>query len=80
MNYLLLGITHLQSTASNVKSVVPFRIAGGWFGLLAALAAWYNALAGIVNTTNSFFTLPMGHFPWSPLNSRHQLKSDEKTM
>lgn len=76
MNYLLLGVTHLQS-ASHVRSVVHFRTAGELFGLLAALAAWYNALAGIMNSGNSFYTIPIGHFPWSPLSARHQLKSDK---
>lgn len=54
-----------------------FRTAGELFGLLAALAAWYNALAGIMNSGNSFYTIPIGHFPWSPLSPRHQLKSDK---
>lgn len=28
--------------------------AGGAFGILAAFTAWYNALAGIADRTNSF--------------------------
>lgn len=39
--------------------------AGGAFGVLAAFLAWYNALAGIADTSNSFFIIPVVHFPWS---------------
>ena len=39
--------------------------AGGFFGLLAAFMAWYNAAAGLLDSSNSFFLIPMGHFPWS---------------
>ena len=39
--------------------------AGGVFGILAAFAAWYNALAGILEPSNSFFLIPVLHFPWS---------------
>lgn len=40
-------------------------VAGGVFGILAAFAAWYNALAGILEPSNSFFLVPVAHFPWS---------------
>jgi len=39
--------------------------AGGVFGILAAFLAWYNALAGILDDSNSFFVIPVAHFPWS---------------
>lgn len=39
--------------------------AGGAFGIIAAFVAWYNALAGIADTSNSFFIVPVIHFPWS---------------
>ena len=39
--------------------------AGGWFGLLAALFAWYNAVAALWNPSNSYIQLPMGQFPWA---------------
>jgi len=39
--------------------------AGGAFGLVAAILAWYNALAGIANSSNSIFVVPVAHFPWS---------------
>ncbi|KAL2163634.1 hypothetical protein VTH06DRAFT_5692 [Thermothelomyces fergusii] len=39
--------------------------AGGGFGILAAFLAWYNAFAGIADSSNSFFLIPVFHFPWS---------------
>lgn len=39
--------------------------AGGVLGIMAALLAWYNALAGIADSSNSFFVVPVLHFPWS---------------
>lgn len=32
----------------------PIIKAGGFFGLLAAFAAWYNALAGIADDSNRY--------------------------
>ncbi|TQB69650.1 hypothetical protein MPDQ_001601 [Monascus purpureus] len=39
--------------------------AGGFFGLFTSFIAWYNVLAGIADTSNSFFIIPVLHFPWS---------------
>ena len=39
--------------------------AGGGFGIITAFLAWYNAFAGIADTSNSFFIVPVAHFPWS---------------
>ncbi|KPI45886.1 Acetate permease A [Cyphellophora attinorum] len=63
MAFLLLGIGYLQNSggAPNTGCIR----AGGAFGILAAFAAWYNALAGIADTSNSFFIIPVVHFPWS---------------
>jgi succinate-acetate transporter protein len=38
---------------------------GGWFGLITAMFAWYNAVAGVWNAGNSYITLPLGKFPWA---------------
>lgn len=32
--------------------------AGGIFGIITALIAWYNALAGLLTPETSYFTLP----------------------
>ena len=38
---------------------------GGGFGLVTAMFAWYNAVAGVWNQGNSYITLPLGKFPWA---------------
>ena len=59
MAFLLLAIGfYLGENESFIK-------AGGWFGLVTALFAWYNALTGLLNKGNSFITLPLGQFPWA---------------
>lgn len=61
--FLLLGIGYLQAV-DNAPNSACIK-AGGVFGILAAFAAWYNALAGILDRGNSFFLIPVAHFPWS---------------
>ncbi|KAG9839052.1 hypothetical protein KCU98_g9765, partial [Aureobasidium melanogenum] len=39
-------------------------------------AAWYNALAGIADTSNSFFIIPVAHFPWSDKGRERREKVD----
>jgi len=61
--FLMLAVGYLENdgAAPNANCIK----AGGGFGILAAFAAWYNALAGIADTSNSFFIIPVVHFPWS---------------
>lgn len=47
MAFLMLGIGNLHATDGVPKASVIK--AGGYFGLLAAFTAWYNALAGIAD-------------------------------
>jgi len=63
ITFLLLAIGHFQLVhgAENVGCIK----AGGVFGLLTAFIAWYNALAGLLERSNSFFMVPVIHFPWS---------------
>ncbi|KAF2643246.1 hypothetical protein P280DRAFT_488335 [Massarina eburnea CBS 473.64] len=61
--FLLLGIGYLQNDGTHpMEGCIK---AGGYFGLFAAFLAWYNALAGIADNSNSFFVIPVAHFPWS---------------
>lgn len=62
MCFLMLAIGHILNGHKGCL------VAGGWFGLVAAFAAWYNALAGLLDMTNSFFIIPVAHFPWSARN------------
>ncbi|KAI4119742.1 MAG: hypothetical protein LQ345_000416 [Seirophora villosa] len=78
--FLLLGISYLQRDAAGEVNV-PVHKAGGFFGLLAAFAAWYNALAGIADDSNSFFIIPVAHFPWSVKGREmRKQKSDRATV
>jgi len=61
--FLLLALARIYSTDGVPSSSI--NKAGGYFGLFAAFMAWYNALAGIADDSNSFFVIPVAHFPWS---------------
>ncbi|TKA79130.1 Acetate permease A [Friedmanniomyces simplex] len=63
MAFLMLGIAYLLN-GSGAPNGGCLK-AGGAFGILAAFLAWYNALAGIADPSNSFFLIPVAHFPWS---------------
>ncbi|KAJ6079355.1 hypothetical protein N7467_009108 [Penicillium canescens] len=77
LTFLLLGISYLQTDSSGGVNV-PVQKAGGLFGLLAAFAAWYNALAGIADDSNSFFIIPVAHFPWSATGRTRRTKSERE--
>ena len=53
MAFLLLGIGYLHRDAKGAPNP-PIIKAGGYFGLFAAFMAWYNALAGIADSSNSY--------------------------
>ncbi|KAH8816415.1 GPR1/FUN34/yaaH family-domain-containing protein [Xylogone sp. PMI_703] len=80
MAFLLLGIGYLKATdgAPDTKIIK----AGGYFGLFAAFMAWYNALAGIADDSNSFFVIPVAHFPWSVKGreARARAKTERETV
>lgn len=63
MAFLLLSISYLQPADGGQNPKI--EKAGGFFALLSAFLAWYNALAGIADSSNSFFIIPVFHFPWS---------------
>jgi len=78
MAFLFLGIGFLQ-----LKDGAPHpgcEKAGGWFGLMAAFLAWYNAFAGIADSSNSFFIVPVAHFPWSEKGQVEKKKKQEHTV
>lgn len=53
LTFLVLGIAELMGGALGVTAV------GGWLGIVTALAAWYTALAGVLSSSKSAFTLPV---------------------
>jgi len=72
--FLFLGIGWLHhSGGAPDKALIQ---TGGFFGLLAAFWAWYNAWAGIADSSNSFFTVPVIHFPWSDKGRERRGKVD----
>ena len=58
----------------------PIIKAGGFFALMAAFTAWYNALAGLLDDSNSFFIIPVAHFPWSVKGMEMRGKSEKATV
>jgi len=72
--FLLLGIGYLQNNGK--KPQQGCIKAGGYFGLFAAFLAWYNAVAGIADNSNSFFVIPVAHFPWSDKGRERRNKVD----
>jgi len=71
--FLFLSCEQYAADMGNTAAKVGLQKAGGFFGFLAAFLAWYNALAGIQDSGNSFFQVPVIHFPWSDkgLERRH---------
>ncbi|KAJ3540307.1 hypothetical protein NM208_g5121 [Fusarium decemcellulare] len=65
MCFLLLACESYANDLGNASAKDALQQAAGFFGFLASFLAWYNALAGIQDSSNSFFQVPMGHFPWS---------------
>lgn len=57
MAFMLLGIGYLHRDAMNMPNT-PIIKAGGFFALLAAFLAWYNALAGIADDSNRYVASP----------------------
>lgn len=63
--FLFLSIGHFIQDTPGKNSSALIKT-GGLFGLLAAFLAWYTALAGVADKSNSFITYPMFPFPWGP--------------
>ncbi|KAM0669827.1 hypothetical protein MY8738_000116 [Beauveria namnaoensis] len=63
--FLFLACEQMAANLGNATAAVALQKTGGLFGFLAAFLAWYNALAGIQDSSNSFFQVPVIHFPWS---------------
>jgi len=77
---LFLGYLYSDDTGAHQPQLIK---AGGYFGIFAAFLAWYNALAGIADDSNSFFVIPVAHFPWSAKGRERRgitPKSDRETV
>ncbi|KAI8950602.1 gpr fun34 family protein [Xylaria longipes] len=78
--FLFLAVSEFAASNGNATASVGLQKAGGVFGLLAAFLAWYNAFAGIADTSNSFFIIPVFHFPWSEKSRETRVKSTRETV
>lgn len=77
LTFLLLGLGYLYHDGTGNPNT-KIQKAGGFFGFLAAFAAWYNALAGLADNSNSFFIIPVAHFPWSATGRERRQKTDRE--
>jgi succinate-acetate transporter protein len=74
MVYLFAGVAYLHPTATGGPHEGLIKTCG-WFGIFTGVMAWYNMLAAMLDRTNSFFTLPVGPFPWAPKNTDQYIHS-----
>lgn len=58
--FFFLFITFVLLAASEYNNSITIKIAGGSFGVITALVAWYNALSGLLTRDSSYFLLPTG--------------------
>lgn len=56
----LLLVTFILLTLGQLTLGSGFETAGGWLGIVTAIAAWYTAMAGISMSTKSIYQLPVG--------------------
>jgi hypothetical protein len=77
--FLFLSLGHLYANDKGATNT-PLIKAGGYFGIFAAFAAWYNAFAGIADDSNSFFVIPVAHFPWSVKGRERRAKTARETV
>ncbi|KAI1273068.1 gpr fun34 family protein [Xylaria sp. FL0933] len=78
--FLFLATSEFAASNGAATASVGLQKAGGVFGLLAAFLAWYNAFAGIADTSNSFFIIPVFHFPWSEKSREARAKTERETV
>jgi len=78
--FLFLGTAEFAADNGNVSAADGLKKTGGFFGFLAAFLAWYNALAGIQDSSNSFFAVPVFHFPWSDKGREQRVKPAHATV
>lgn len=79
--FLFLSCEQYAADLGNTSAQLGLQKAGGFFGFLAAFMAWYNALAGLQDSSNSWFMVPVIHFPWSEKGQEiRKTKSAEHTV
>ncbi|KAI8143217.1 GPR1/FUN34/yaaH family-domain-containing protein [Fennellomyces sp. T-0311] len=61
--FFFLFITFVLLAAGEYNSSSTTTQAGGAFGVITAVIAWYNALSGLLTKDSSYFQLPVGKLP-----------------
>ncbi|RPB26597.1 hypothetical protein L211DRAFT_866461 [Terfezia boudieri ATCC MYA-4762] len=61
---LVISITQFHQSADGLPNPDLTRLSGV-IVLVTAFMCWYNAMAGLLDESNSFFTLPVFPFPWT---------------
>ena len=65
LTFLLLAIGHFLLAIELADAGLLCQKAGGVFGVIAAIIAWYGSFAGLLTNKNSYFTLPV--WPLEPI-------------
>ncbi|KAK0750343.1 GPR1/FUN34/yaaH family-domain-containing protein [Schizothecium vesticola] len=73
--FLMLACGTYATSSGAMETSHTLHMAGGGFGMLAAFLAWYNAFAGIADSSNSFFLIPVFHFPWSEKGRENRINT-----
>jgi len=73
LTFMCLSIGKFTDDIHSIK----WQRAGGSFGIIAALLAWYCAIAAMLTKRNSFFTLPLGELDpiykgWGWINAENE--------
>ncbi|EIE88278.1 hypothetical protein G6F46_002308 [Rhizopus delemar] len=58
--FFFLFITFVLLAAAKFNNSLTTQVAGGAFGVITAIIAWYNALSGLLTRDSSRFLLPTG--------------------
>ncbi|KAI8340107.1 GPR1/FUN34/yaaH family-domain-containing protein [Chlamydoabsidia padenii] len=61
--FFMLFLTYVLTAACKFNGSTSTSVASGVCGLITALLAFYNAMAGMLTPDNSFFVLPIGRLP-----------------
>ncbi|KAF7724209.1 hypothetical protein EC973_001228 [Apophysomyces ossiformis] len=58
--FFFLFVTFVLLAAAKFNNSLTTQVAGGAFGVITAVIAWYNALSGLLTKDSSYFLLPTG--------------------
>lgn len=75
--FLLIALSYFFPNAEMLPNT-GLAQSGGFFALLAAFLAWYNAFAGVADSSNCFFVPPVVHFPWSEKRREGRAKAQRE--